>query len=84
MLECTPCDKAHWEFGNGYKDGITKKILTAAYNLMHVNKLIPNLVQSKSYSFRDPKSQSPETDAKLSIRLKKKIKQHYVGFHSYN
>ena len=38
---------------------------------MHVNKLIPNLVQSKSFSFRDPKSQSPEADAKLFTRLKK-------------
>jgi len=38
---------------------------------MHINKLIPNLAQSKSFNFRDQKSQSPETDANLSIRLKK-------------
>jgi hypothetical protein len=50
---------------------------------MNISILVRKLIQSKSFSFRDPKSQLPETDLKLSIRLKK-IKQHYVVFNSPN
>jgi hypothetical protein len=57
MLECTPCDRAYWEFGKGNKNEISKhaEILTDACNRKRVNTLIPTLVQSKSLSFQIPK-----------------------------
>jgi hypothetical protein len=39
----------------------------------HVNILTPTLVQSKSFGFWVPTSQSPETDVNLAIRPKKII-----------
>jgi len=51
---------------------------------MRVDTLIPKNVQSKSFRFRDPKSKSPKSNAKLSIELKKLNSSMYVLIHIIN
>jgi len=44
--------------------------LTSACYRKHISKIIPTLFQSKSFTFRVPKSHSLETNANLAIRPK--------------
>jgi hypothetical protein len=54
-------------------------VLTAADNRKHVNTLILTLLQSKSVSGVVPMTQSPETNANLTIRPKTIISNMLVS-----